>query len=105
MLSAEFSSTVYVTTVPYLLCANSVVLGTFIANCQKTSGRKQECCFDVQSCRVHIEPQYCTKTLLKFFQWSNFHLYMPFSYCTVSYLIIVFTQNVLASTIHTFVGF
>jgi len=45
------------------------------------------------------------KHFLKFFQWCNFHLYMPFSSCKISFLIIVFTQNILATTIHTFVVF
>jgi hypothetical protein len=45
------------------------------------------------------------KHFLKFFHWCNFHLCMPFCSCKISFLIIVFTQNILATTIRTFVGF
>jgi len=60
MLSAEFSSTVYVTTDQSLYGGGSINIfyvqicwcWEHIAHCQKMSVRKQECCFDVQSCRV-----------------------------------------------------
>lgn len=39
------------------------------------------------------------KHFMKFFHWCNFHLCMPFSSCEISFLIIVFTQNILASTL------
>jgi hypothetical protein len=113
MLSAEFSSTVYVTSDQksvwrrfhkYLLCVNLLVLGTY-CTLPENVWQKTSVALMCKAVECTLNSATVPKHLLKFFRWCNFHLCMSFSSCKISFLIIVFTQNILASTVHTFVGF
>ena len=115
MLSADFSSTVYVTTDQksvwrrfhkYLsFMCKFVGVGNILHIARKCLAGNKSAALMCKALKCTLNSTTVPKHFMKFFQWCNFHLYIPFSSCKLSFLIIVFTQHILASTVNTSVGF